>query len=594
MTPLHSDIFSHFGEPLPENAAPCIHSFEDRFCVSDLESRRVLVARLHELYGEPADAGVIGFAEEQWNFPWLARLCQRRRFLRTQCKHGLHVRTSCVVTDGLGLSESVRLLMSRSAVSGDVSRSLLFSSSQPSFGHLDAAPHAVSSVLGEELVLPVADFESRLACVAFDLRSLGSEVVDFIWHVRVASPLPGAVVPACDLPFSGTDCKGPFRQRLLEWCDVFSLLSSPGIIDAEQEGLLRRLLTAEPTSFVRNIGQRSPLWLLRLFQQAAHAGIRSLSGGMSVTEFLEDMLLFWREELPDTVAIVGLDESDECSSPNVPFRVRRTGSDVVPLLIEVPSANRCVGVALAMQDSVGVSESHAEIIGDWYGQHPELRGKLTGLALVCGVRQCRPFVCHNALSLWHSPIPVDVVRIAVNPRSPKLSTRGVAHAVIPFDVHGQSDWKLVVTRQRHDESTRLPGGKLEFGETPEQAVRRECFEELGLVDSDLAVLKPIPMPPLRSLDGLTVGEVFVNEHVTRLVSPKTGELTCYLLYPFWVELTAVGREKILKQLGKPKHFPKLINAEFWRTTGLGYDCEYPQRICESVRDWLQVDESDAS
>lgn len=589
MTHLHSDIFSEFGEPLSPNAAEVVHSFEDRLCFSDSESRQFISQKLHELSGSAADHGVIDFSAEHWNFQRLARLGQWRRFLRSQRKHGMHARMSCLVTDGFEHGAISQVL----CASGPVSRaseptrsSLLFSSSKLRHAELEACPHRISSVLGERLILPTATFESRLAAIAYDLRSPETESLDFIWHVRVPQPLPGAVVPPCDLPFIGSDFKGPFRQSLLEWRRLDEFATRATCVDSLQNELLQRLIANSAANFVTNEPDSSMIWLLKLYQQAVHAGSRQLSGGMTFDEFLGDMLRFFQDELPSIVSVATETQTSSNDMLVTPFRVRRTQNEIVPLVIERTANGAAFGVSIAMQDNVVVGESYAEAISDWYAQHPEWRGKLAGLALVCGVRQCRPYVCHNSLSLWHSPLPVEVVRIAVNPRSPRLSVRGVAHAVIPFEVNGPDDWKIVVTRQRHDESTRLPGGKLEFGETPEQAVRRECFEELGLEDSDIAVLKPIPMPEVRTREATPDGAIHINEHVTRLVSPKTGELTCYLLYPYWVELTAAGRAKILSQLGKPKHFPKLIDAGFWRSTGLGYDSEYPTRICANVREWL--------
>ena len=49
-----------------------------------------------------------------------------------------------------------------------------------------------------------------------------------------------------------------------------------------------------------------------------------------------------------------------------------------------------------------------------------------------------------------------------------------------------------------------------------------------------------------------------------------------------IELDLEQAEQLLGQLNQPKHFPKLIDSAFWCATGLGYDCEYPRRICESL------------
>lgn len=55
---------------------------------------------------------------------------------------------------------------------------------------------------------------------------------------------------------------------------------------------------------------------------------------------------------------------------------------------------------------------------------------------------------------------------------------------LPFAVVGlvqRNGLVLAVSRKTNHEDLGLPGGKLDPGETPEEAVRREIFEETGLV-----------------------------------------------------------------------------------------------------------------
>ena len=57
----------------------------------------------------------------------------------------------------------------------------------------------------------------------------------------------------------------------------------------------------------------------------------------------------------------------------------------------------------------------------------------------------------------------------------------VACGVFLFDERGR-----VLLEQRTDDGTWcVPGGSMELGETPEEAARRECLEETGLLVKDL-------------------------------------------------------------------------------------------------------------
>src|ERR1041385_6382590 len=62
--------------------------------------------------------------------------------------------------------------------------------------------------------------------------------------------------------------------------------------------------------------------------------------------------------------------------------------------------------------------------------------------------------------------------------------------VMCYDVEGQ----LLLGRRKDNGKWTLPGGHIEDGEAPEQAPRRELFEEAGLPAASLSPLKTVETP----------------------------------------------------------------------------------------------------
>ncbi|SEQ13413.1 ADP-ribose pyrophosphatase YjhB, NUDIX family [Lentzea xinjiangensis] len=64
--------------------------------------------------------------------------------------------------------------------------------------------------------------------------------------------------------------------------------------------------------------------------------------------------------------------------------------------------------------------------------------------------------------------------------------------------------RLLVVRSRHKKAFYLPGGKIEAGESPAGALRREVREELGVELDEPAVLKRYVAPAYGEGEGAVV------------------------------------------------------------------------------------------
>ncbi|WP_420454935.1 NUDIX hydrolase [Rubrivirga sp.] len=120
-------------------------------------------------------------------------------------------------------------------------------------------------------------------------------------------------------------------------------------------------------------------------------------------------------------------------------------------------------------------------------------------ALVARLRQ--PLPGHDA----HAEMAPFPARAAVETLSTELNQgRPAATLVLLYpDADGYAHLVLTVRHaglRDHAGQVSLPGGSLEPGETPEDAARREAFEEVGVAPDAVAVLgrlTPLYIPPSR-------------------------------------------------------------------------------------------------
>ena len=116
--------------------------------------------------------------------------------------------------------------------------------------------------------------------------------------------------------------------------------------------------------------------------------------------------------------------------------------------------------------------------------------------------------------------------------------------------------RLLVVRSRNKKAFYLPGGKIEAGESPEDALRREVREELGIELAGPAVLKRYVAPAYGEGEGAMVdmtcftarllgtpqpmGEIAELTHVTHEEYREHAE-TAPAIHEVLSDLVASGR-----------------------------------------------------
>jgi mutator protein MutT len=116
------------------------------------------------------------------------------------------------------------------------------------------------------------------------------------------------------------------------------------------------------------------------------------------------------------------------------------------------------------------------------------------------------------------------------------SGEGLRPAGVAVTVCGDSDGRacFLITRRssklkRHAGQWALPGGRIEPGETPEQAALRELTEEIGLVIPDSDVIGMLDDYPTRS--GFLITPVVVWGPATPVFTPDASEVSSVHLIP---------------------------------------------------------------
>ncbi len=118
------------------------------------------------------------------------------------------------------------------------------------------------------------------------------------------------------------------------------------------------------------------------------------------------------------------------------------------------------------------------------------------------------------------------------------------------DVTGATHLVLTLRQaslRAHSGQISLPGGALEPGETPEDAARREAFEEVGVdpaLPDILGRLTPLYIPP----SGFSVWPVVAALHARPDFQPQEAEVAALLEVPVASLLDPAARQRRLRTL----------------------------------------------
>lgn len=519
-----SGLYTPYGQPWrPDRERDAPHSYAYAFSVLDPAKRAWL-----------RDLLLVGGGSAPLSLAGLERLGAPRKFAHTEQPRGLFLQAACLVTDGL--DGEVRHVLARPGASPLHATCLSAFRTLDGDGHLPvalldslAAPNPWA-LLSRRLLLPAAYVAGRFVGVAFDFADPRREVVSLVWHVRTRGCPPAALVPVRDTP-----AREELAWRAASMADLGGeVVPWPGF---------ERTAGSGPVPWFRD---GVVLDLLRLYQQQVHRERRRPP--VRPGELADDL----GDYLAGVAAEAGL-----------ALDVRPDGSDAALSLVLHDEAGG--GHPFRVVASVGDDERPGHDVADRC-RRLAARGDAKAVFLLHAVRSDQTYRLQGAAVIGTGSVPIQVVRVALLPLPTRPEVKGVAHAVIPVRRPGGPVEGLLVTLSRDDELPRLPGGRIEDGERPAEALLRELDEELDL-----------PASEVRSTAAIGPAGLVLDA-----VSPSTGRRTTYHFHPYVVALTEPGQARMRTLVGQPDRSCRVgpVSLDDFRETGLGFDPAYARAILD--------------
>ncbi len=598
-----NDLNSKFGQGWhPNETVESPHRWDYKYVVTDpdrrMQIRTALLASRRS-----------GMLESGFTLADLSDIGEHRCFAHSEKKSGMFLQASCIVTDGRkGKIEN--LLMTHRhhrqfhdevyedapIESNDENKirftkgeSCLIGTCLSDFTYHDETAHLSKAVFNDlnsfnpwavfsrKLLIPALFVDSRFFGVGYNLNNPDKEYVHFIWHVRTNECPEAMLVPAREKVKYDVPRWEPLTQVKhydFEGCGIDRLATesllnvSLPLPECENDGPtvfhgFAKFNGLEGTQGTRANQPKSwrreaiPIDLIRMFQQTRHSEIDTSKIEDEIA--LKDSLSRYLTQLAGTKDFtIDLAEGSQANE----LIVSLTDSD--------GEETTCFRVLHFVTDHQQLEERVIDDIRDDALRVLSNGNTAAATLVVQGVKTSQRYTLNGAELLSSPGGPaIHVIKIAL--RKPVRALKRVVHAIIPVrSGSGDQAEHCLFTRHEGDETQRLPGGKIENAETPEQALVRELKEELDL-----------------DFDEFTIQEVILPKGRTSTeVSPSSGEFTDYQLIPILVAPKGTGIEKLQRHLrGEvPDEMCRLWieRLDDWATSGFGFDKKYANETVERV------------